>query len=867
MKRFLALMLAAVLLCSSALAETAAPAPARDGQLTLEDILALNGGVAEAYFENGQLTFLDGACTSEPIKTPEDADRVVASVIELLGGDENTRFEPWRVLNDSFGNVYYVYQQTYADMIVLGGAVKIITDAEGKMLGLTGCVTADLPQVEEKGEQLTAGQAEELVVQHEIQARHGEMDVVEGMTRKIVLPVSREVDMDADKFDTRFVWAVYTANPSASVSTGTELPYLAHYVSLTGEYLYSLPTILPGDAASQAGYDANYVFQFMEPAEYTGFVDMADGSEQEITVTLMRDSRTGMYYLGNIEHKIVVADCWEFLYNGGRVILEYSPDNLEWDQVGLKSLYNYCRAYDYFKEIGWLSGDGEETPIIVLKDYCDEDHHPIDNAAYAGKFYGWQCFLSSAINSFSECLDVAAHEYTHCVTDSVMTYNAYMNDFGAINEAMSDIQGNICEMLAGATEDETWLVGESVGAFRSMSEPRLYNQPEHSWDLYYYAKVKTPTDINDRGGVHTNSSLLNNLAYRLYADGGMTLPEARAFWFAVDCAMVPGTDYAQLRELLPWILKIAGLDVYQGTLTEALAATRLGDDAMPEVPAEDRALLTLDLPDTELFSDGNWMLSVINVNVDKLEEILTSLLDKAKNGDTGDLPKLVQLLLRFVSPQPTSAPEKEEKGFWRNLLDALGEALEKDEPEEEKSLLDAVGMDEVSQWFNGITKEVLYFSNGTAGQDGHTVAMMSVPGRTIPYLIYIAIEPNSSVIEQMNEVIYLNHHWIDVTEWFDRSADEQKTESKGDKIVRFLDSSLFGEIEDIIKNSKDWTDYLDALTLNVPGGQVFEIPNDGLENIDLSANMAPNNDEEKTEVVNKKSRPKLPEEGSPSVNP
>ena len=100
---------------------------------------------------------------------------------------------------------------------------------------------------------------------------------------------------------------------SASVS-GTDLPYLAHYVTQGGEYLYNLPTILPGDAAGSAGYDASYVFEFMEPVDYTGYVDYSDGTEHEISVTLMRDTRTGMYYLGNIEHRIVVADCWEFLF-------------------------------------------------------------------------------------------------------------------------------------------------------------------------------------------------------------------------------------------------------------------------------------------------------------------------------------------------------------------------------------------------------------------------------------------------------------------------------------------------------------------------------------------------------------------------
>ena len=119
----------------------------------------------------------------------------------------------------------------------------------------------------------------------------------------------------------------------------------------------------------------------------------------------------------------------------------------------------------------------------------------MDNAAYAGKFYGWQTFLSSSVNDFAQCLDVAAHEFTHCVTGTVMTYNAYKNDYGAINEAISDIQGNLCEMLAGATEDNTWLIGEnSLNTVRSMSDPHLFQQPEQF-------AVRLHTDLHLRESV------------------------------------------------------------------------------------------------------------------------------------------------------------------------------------------------------------------------------------------------------------------------------------------------------------------------------------------------------------------------------
>ena len=100
----------------------------------------------------------------------------------------------------------------------------------------------------------------------------------------------------------------------------------------------------------------------MESVPYTGTVLLSDGTEKEITVDLMRDTRTGMYYLGNLQRRIAVADCYEFAYNKGHVVLEASPDNTGWDNTCLLSLYNYCRAWDYYKAIAGTAATATGRP-------------------------------------------------------------------------------------------------------------------------------------------------------------------------------------------------------------------------------------------------------------------------------------------------------------------------------------------------------------------------------------------------------------------------------------------------------------------------------------------------------------------------
>ena len=769
--------------------------------------LDFGGQEAEIYRDSdGRVFFIKGALGDEPISDMDAAARVLDTVSGQLGGDERTLFEPWRSLEDTAGNHYYVFQQMYANTTVSGGAVKIITDAEGGMIGLVSSIETDLPETE-ASLGISQFEAEDLVLQHAAEEEQDLM-ILEDRTQKVILPVNLEINMEAEeeKEESRFVWAVYSNNPDESVVNGTDLPYLAHYVTMEGEYLYNLPTISPGDDAAESGFAASYAFEFMEPAEYSGKVTLSDGTEKEITIDLMRDARTGMYYLGNCERRIAVADCYEFLYNKGHVVLEASADNSGWDDTCLLSLYNYCRAYDYYKEIGWEGADGLGTPMLILKDYCDSNHNPIDNAAYAGRYYGWQLFLSSAANDFAQCLDVLGHEFTHCVTAAVMTYNAYMNDYGAINEAISDIQGNLCEMMAEDTEDQEWQLGENgKDTVRSMSDPHRHHQPEYTWDVYYMPKVKIPTMANDRGGVHSNSSLLNNLAYRLCKDGGMTIEDARSFWFAVDSTMVPGTDYQKLSVLLPWVLRNLGMEQYELALMEAIEVTRIDTESLPEEIGQDQALFTLNLPDDEKFTDGNLMFTVVSVNPDKIQAISQEFLKDVLKGE-GRYAEAVEEL----KEQITQAVKD-------GVSDFFGKESESDGQDQK------VFARILAKWLRSYFGDIIYIGNSAAGTDGRTVQIISRPGYVLPLLLRLKMNPASMDIESLALAIYLNGSWMDVCALL---PEEAETEAESDQKSGFDLGTLEKVLTPLFSQGNS-----DSFLLEAGGGESVVIPSDGLENL------------------------------------
>ena len=821
-KRLLCAVLAALMvLCGvPSLAEAAA---------TEAETLAVEG--AKIYTHDGRVTFVEGACTTEPVLNQADAEKVVDAMIPQLGGDERTNFEFWRALNDTNGNVYYVFRQMYANVTVSGGAVKVVTDAEGNMLGLISSVESELPDTE-AAEGIADADAEAIVVARVRETRELDLEPLEGRTEKVVLPVNLELDPDfeEEKEESRFVWAVYTENPTGTVGGGSDLPYLAHYVTMDGEYLYNLPTIMPGDEAGAVGFNAAYVFEFMEPAEYTGMVTWSDGSEHEITVELMRDSRTGMYYMGNIKRRIAVADCWEVLYNKGHVVLEASKDNTGWDTATLISMYNYCRAWDYYDAIGWHGADGMGTPILVLKDFCYKDHTPVNNAAYAGKYYGWQMFLSSSGNDLWQCLDVLAHEFTHCVTGSVMTYNAYKNDFGAINEAMSDIQGNICEMLNNDTEDTTWELGEhSSTPVRNMSDPHKYSQPEYTWDLYYKPHVKEPTEINDRGGVHSNSSLLNRLAYLLCAEGGMTLEDARAFWFAVDCAMVPGTDHAQLSELMPWVMKLLGMDNYLEALDAAIDAVKLRSDDMPESFGPNRALVELTLPDQEQFTDGNWGMVVLSVD---LEGLVQRIEDIAMGN--GEYATALDELNALMAKAKAQIEKKKEPGLLDQLLDAMFPSKEA-EPEPEPEPKPEAPEEETGKkldvsWLKRYFGDVVFFDSGAAGQDGRTVRMVSKTGDTIPVLYNMKMKESESKPLSMALAVYTMGRWYDLGGFIQQATGYRLDKTSGEKIGQDFMGDLF---EKLLPAFRDPAQLRELLLTQIREDEVCVVSAEGLENVTI----------------------------------
>lgn len=128
---------------------------------------------------------------------------------------------------------------------------------------------------------------------------------------------------------------------------------------------------------------------------------------------------------------------------------------------------------------------------------------------------------------FTFGLDVAAHEFTHAITEDLSGL-VYARQSGALNEAISDMFAAAIEAADdGQITPDSWLIGEDVigpdfpggAALRYMNNPGLDGySPDHFSNLLYPDPC-TPHKGNDYCGVHHNSGI-PNLAFYLLTQGG-----------------------------------------------------------------------------------------------------------------------------------------------------------------------------------------------------------------------------------------------------------------------------------------------------------------------------------------------------------
>ncbi|MBB6450083.1 Zn-dependent metalloprotease [Geomicrobium halophilum] len=243
--------------------------------------------------------------------------------------------------------------------------------------------------------------------------------------------------------------------------------------------------------------------------------------------------------------------------------------------------YNSTKVYEYFLEEHDRNSIDDEGMALVSTVHYGED---FGNAFWNGNQMTYGDGDGEFFIPLSAGLDVAAHEITHGVT----THTAglvYRFQSGAVNEAMSDIFGVL-------VDDSSWHVGEDVMApaaiedgrfaLRSLEDPGQFEVDEDYWeygdgsggypshmDEYYDLPITL-----DRGGVHTNSSIINHAAYLIGQDIGRE-DLGQITYRALTTYLAPLSDFDDTR----FAFVQSAIDLY-GEDSEQTEATRSGFDGV-----------------------------------------------------------------------------------------------------------------------------------------------------------------------------------------------------------------------------------------------------------------------------------------------
>ena len=545
---------------------------------------------------------------NKKVTNENEALEAIKSVYDRIGADSSVVLELNAVRPVDGGNTYYIFQQRVGDVLAFGASVKLIVNKDGDVVALASSILPNV-KVPESQAKIDAKKAEEIAVQHSKDTDSVDAKVVPNATEQTIITVPSTTDRYA------YAWVVYTQNYLQD--TAKDMGYLAHYIDSEGEHLYALPISEPHNADAIAGDKAAFDFDKFKQDTWKGTVTLHDGKTKEISVPVLSDPDTKAMILGDAKRRILCVDYAQ--YNNEEQLDPRVGDGTDFDNTELLAYESFIRVWDFYDSIGWTAPDGEGTPTLLLMDYVDEKGERQDEAYYTGKKNGFQTFTFNRVNPDGENLDVIAHEFTHCVTSTTMITNVYNNDMGAINEGMSDVLGNLIQMIVENKPEEAWLMGSGSGkerTLRNMKDPHEYRQPEYTWDTFYTPHVITPTNANDMGGVHINSSLLNKLSYRL-DQSGMSPKEQFDLWLAVALTMTPHTDYPQMAELLPWCLEDLGYSKHSDALKTAIDEAKLTLAEEPDSMPQGNGRISFVYPSAKLGNDGEVRVNAVAKDSDK----------------------------------------------------------------------------------------------------------------------------------------------------------------------------------------------------------------------------------------------------------
>ena len=292
----------------------------------------------------------------------------------------------------------------------------------------------------------------------------------------------------------------------------------------------------------------------------------------EMTRSFITNLQSGQYYMVDLTRGSGI-----YTYNAQnrtRLPGVYWTDadnvyNASYDAPAVSSQYFLEVTYDYYLEKFGINSFDNNGAKIVSSVHVGSNYN---NAYWNGSQFAFGDGDGYYFIPLSGGIDVVAHEYTHAVTEHSADL-VYQYESGALNEAISDIMGAAVEFHHNENAD--WYMGEDIVAYglgmpylRSLEDPTVCGDPDHYSDIY--------VGTDDNGGVHTNSGVINKVAYLIGHGGvhyGVTVQGQgvdameNIFYKALTTYMVSSTNFSQARTACI----LAATDLYGASSSEVTA--------------------------------------------------------------------------------------------------------------------------------------------------------------------------------------------------------------------------------------------------------------------------------------------------------
>ncbi|MEU5948609.1 proprotein convertase P-domain-containing protein [Micromonospora sp. NPDC047465] len=403
------------------------------------------------------------------------ADQALGQHLGVVRASGADRFAVYSSKVDADGAAHVRYTRTYQGLRVRGGDIVIHTAPDGDYAGSSVGLVAPL----------TLGTTPKVSAAKAAKAAKAQF------RGSLTAVGAAELFVEASSGYGRLAWETVLAGWAPDGQTPSRLHVISD--AMTGKFIGSYDEIEMVDGTGNSVYAGTVTVSTTQSGSSYQMVDPTHGNGNTCDMNNGTSSCTTFTDADNV---------WG---NG-------SPSN---DQsAAVDAHYGAALTFDYFKNVhgrNGIFGNGQGVPSRV--------HY---GSNYVNAFWdGSQMTYGDGDGNANPLvsIDVAGHEMSHGVTENVVPGDlTYSGESGGLNEATSDIFGNMVEFSAGNSSDPgDYDVGEEIDIngdgtpLRYMYNPSLDGASHSCWST-------TTKNID----VHYSSGVANHFYFMLAEGSGAT---------------------------------------------------------------------------------------------------------------------------------------------------------------------------------------------------------------------------------------------------------------------------------------------------------------------------------------------------------